>query len=155
FLSIAAPAQHEIAGAFLVMCLLGGWVVSRALRLSQRLWLLALASAAVSFAAIMPSPAMAWTLSLSHGHVAAGFVRAMRPHIKHALEHDLALVLNPAVILAAISIPMLPLRSENNKTDANYPKWLTLVGVGTLALLSIEYAGIEMASYFDEFPPRL
>jgi hypothetical protein len=154
-LSMAAPAQHEIAGAFLVMCLLGGWVVSRALRLSQRLWLLALASAAVSFAAIMLSPAMVWKLSLSHGHVAAGFVRAIRPHIKHALEHDLAWVLNPVVILAAVSIPMLPSRSENNETGASYPKWLALVGIGTLGILSVEYAGIEMASYFDEFPPRL
>ena len=73
-LAIAVPAEHEIAGSFLVVCLFGGLMVAAVLRKPLRPWLLCLALAGLSFAAIMLSPAMAMKLTIGHVRSSERFI---------------------------------------------------------------------------------
>src|SRR3989442_1235007 len=68
-LSIAVPAQHEIAGAFLCVTLFVGAVVMRVKRLPAGQWYLSLGMAALSQAIVMVSPGNTIRAAQEHKHL--------------------------------------------------------------------------------------
>jgi len=132
-LAIAIPAQHEIAGSFLVACLLAGIVAALVLKLPIRPWLLSFGLAALSFAAIMLSPAMISKLG-RHSTLLYAF----------AVKGCIHWVLNPPFLLAAICIPLLLWTSEDTGSEYQPPRWLAVVGIGAICVLLVEYAGLGM-----------
>jgi hypothetical protein len=152
-LAIAIPAQHEIAGVFLFVCLLGGVVAARVLKLELHQWLLCLGLAALSVSAIMFSPAMTLKMA-THGHFTQGYVTQILPHAKRAVHYGIDWVLKPAVLLSAFCIPLLLATHENSESEYRPPRWLALAGIGAMCVLLGEFANAEMGSWSGELPPR-
>jgi hypothetical protein len=154
-LAIAIPAQHEIAGVFLCVCLFAGVVAARYLKLQLRPWSIAFGLCSLSLASIMLSPAMFLKLKIGHAHSTLGYFSHIQPYAKRAIENSITWALNPGILLATICIPLL--LWPHGKRDAEYrpPEWLSIAALGAMCVLMVEYAHIEMASYFKEFPPRL
>jgi hypothetical protein len=152
----AIPAQHEIAGFFLLVCLLAGAVIAVVLKQKLRPWLLASGFAFLSLAAIMLSPAMISKFAFGEGGGLPGtYFSHLYPHVTRAVQHGVDWVLNPVVLLAVLCTPLLLWPSEHMDNGYRPPGWLALLGLGAICVLLGEYAGVEMVSFFTVFPPRV
>jgi hypothetical protein len=146
-LAIAIPSQHEIAGVFLLACLLAGVVAVRVLKLQADRWWLCLGLVVLSCAATILSPGMAD--KMARGHSTGGFVSNFLPHAKRAVGLGVAWTTNPAVLLCAFCIPLL-VRLDNDSSDGSAyqppPRWLALAALGAMCVLLGEFASAETAS---------
>jgi hypothetical protein len=152
-LAIAIPGQHEIAGLFTFICLLGAVAAVRLQKSEARQWWLALGLTTVSLAVIMLSPGK--VLQFAHGHKTPWDVAHILPYAKRAMEHGIDWAMNPAVLLYAFCSSFL-LRSEDLADGREYipPRWLALAGLGAMGALLVEFASAEMTSGYGVFPPR-
>jgi hypothetical protein len=153
-LAIAIPAQHEIAGAFLLPCLLAGVVAARILKLPTPQWWLGLGLVALSFGAVMLSPAMAFKLSLRPR--IPWDVAHVLPYAKRVVDHGINWMMNPAILLCAFCMPLLLRTREDSSSGSEYrpPKWLALAALGAMCVLLAEFASAEMSSGYAVMPPR-
>jgi hypothetical protein len=154
-LAVAVPAQHEIAGAFLVVCLLAGVVVARVLHLPSRQWLVCLALAVLSLAVIMLSPAMAFKFAVGHGHSTVGYLTQILPYAKRTVGHVIRWVLNPPVLLGALCVPLLLWADDGPENEYRPPRLIALAGTGALCVLLGEFAQGEMVTFSYSFPSRV
>lgn len=147
-LAIAIPSQHEIAGVFLLACLLAGVVAARVLKLQTERWWLCIGLVVLSLGATMLSPGMAD--KMARGHSAGGFVANFLPHAKRAVEFGVSWTMNPAVLLCAFCIPLLvrPYNDPSADGTAYQPpsRWLALAALGAMCVLLGELASAETAS---------
>jgi hypothetical protein len=152
-LAIAVPAQHEIAGVFLLACLLGGLIAAQFLKIPIRPWLLSLGLCGISLAAIMLSPGMA--IKMAGGHSARGYAAQIVPHARRAIELGVEWVLNPSLLLGVLCIPLLLWGGKDAKDEYRPPRWLALLGIGAICVLLGEFANAEMRSGLPGFYPRV
>ncbi len=154
-LAIAIPGLHEIAGAFLLVCLLVGVVATRLLNLPARQWLLSLGLASISFAAIMLSPGK--TQEFAYDKPSWGLVHIL-PYAKSALSYGIGWVLNPAVLLCAFCLPALLWTGHDSSIEPEFlpPRWLAWAALGAMGALLIEFAGagISISRSYGQVPPR-
>jgi hypothetical protein len=155
-LAIAIPAQHEIAGLFVVTCLFGGVIGARVLKAPLFPWLLTFGLAAASLAAVMLSPAMAFKLSIGHASASQGFISQLRPHAKRALEYGANWTIHPAALLAMLCLlVLLCMRNEGDSESVRPPRWGAFASVAAIFALLGEYATSEIATFASEHPPRV
>jgi hypothetical protein len=144
-LSIAVPAQHEIAGAFLCAFLFAGAVMMRVKRLPARQWYLSLGMAASSQAIVMLSPGNAIRAAQEHKHLwdLAHFPR----WVAHSFYHGLNWLSYPAILVAGCSIFLLCQRDQDTPVaDELPPQWLGIAGLCAMFALLCEVSFVEMAS---------
>jgi hypothetical protein len=153
-LAIAVPGQHEIAGAFMLVVLLGGVVAARILKLPAFQWWLGLGLVALSFAAEMLSPAMAVRMSL-RPKMPWDFVHVL-PYAQRTVDHGVNWLMSPAILLCAFCMPLLlwPLEDSSSGSEYRPPRWLALAGLGAMCILLAEFASAEMSSGYAQMPPR-
>ncbi len=157
-LAIAIPTQHEIAGVFLLACLLAGVVSVRVLKLQADRWWLCIGLVVLSLSAIMLSPGMAD--KMARGHSTGGFVSNFLPHAKRAVGLGVAWTTNPAVLLCAFCIPLLVRPDNDSSADGSAyqpaPRWLALAALGAMCVLLGEFASAETtsSSIYGPLPAR-
>jgi hypothetical protein len=153
-LAIAIPGQHEITGVFLLAFLFVGAMASQILQLSTFRWWLCFGLAAASLAAIMLSPGMAAKFAV--GHSIPWDLTHTLPYAKRAIGYGIEWLINPAVILGALSLSFLLRPRQDPSTEISYlpPRWLALVGVGGMGFLLIEFAAMEKSSGYTAFGAR-
>jgi hypothetical protein len=153
-LAIAVPAQHEIAGSFLLVCLLAAAVAAQVQKLETRQWWLSLGLIAFSFAVVMFSPGK--SLGLAQGHQHHLDVAHVMPYARHAVNLGVSWFINPAVLLCAFCMPLVLWPRAESSAESQYrpPRWLALVGLGAMGALLVEFAAAEMTSGYEELPPR-
>jgi hypothetical protein len=157
-LAIGIPAQHEIAGVFLLACLLAGVIAVRVLNLQAATWWLCAGLVVLSLGLTMFSPGMAD--KMTRGHSTGGFVANFLPHAKRAMGLGVTWITNPVVLLAAFSIPLLVRPPNNSCADATAyqprPRWLALAALGAMCVLLGEFASAETASssIYGQLPAR-
>jgi hypothetical protein len=143
-LSIAIPAQHEIAGTFLCVILFAGVVIMRVQKLPARQWYLSLVVAALSQAAVMLSPGNA--LRAVHEQRHLWDIAHIPRRIVYSFYHGLDWLSYPAFLLAAFCIVILIQRERATLTHAEPPpSWLGVVGLGAMFFVLCEYSLIGMA----------
>lgn len=144
-LSIAIPAQHEIAGTFLCVILLAGAVLMRIQELPARQWFLSLGVATLSQAVVMLSPGNRFRAAQEHRHM-WDFVHLPK-WVAHSFYHGLDWLSYPSFLLAACCIVLL-LQSDRERNTSHHmpPRWLGLAGLGAMGFVLCEYCLVEMAS---------
>src|SRR5215469_6209870 len=154
-LAIAIPGQHEIAGAFLLVCLLAGVAVARVLKLPAGQWWLSLGLVVLSVAAIMFSPAK--TYELAHDKPSWDVVHVL-PYAKSAVVYAIDWALHPAVLLCAFCLPVMLWTGEASSATPEFlpPRWLAIAGLGAMGVLLVEFAGagVTIASSYGQVPER-
>lgn len=123
FLSLAIPALHEIAGAFLCAIALAGLICTRLRKAPSSHWTVALAASTLSMALVILSPGNAERAALEHRH-AWDFAHA--PYwIAHSFYHGLTWLSPPAVLAAAFYIFLVSGRQEGTEAAKDRrPQWL-------------------------------
>jgi hypothetical protein len=144
-LSIAVPAQHEVAGTFLCMAVLAASVVVTVKKLPSRQWYLSLASSSISMAIVMRSPGNALRAVQEHKHLwdIAHFPR----WVVHSVYHGIDWLAGPAILVSAFCILLLCQQDPESPAKVEAPsKWMAKAGLlGMLAIL-FECALTEVAS---------
>ena len=153
-LAIAVPAQHEVAGSFLFVCLLAGVVAARVQKLETRQWWLCLGLVALSLAAVMFSPGKA--LQFAQGHNTRWDFAYVLPYAKHAVNLGVGWFINPAVLISAFCMPLVLWPHAESSTESQYrpPRLLALVGLGIMCILVVEFEAAEMTSGYGTLPYR-
>jgi hypothetical protein len=152
-LSIAVPAQHEIAGTLLVVILLAAAGILRMKGLPVRHLFLSLSIATLSLAVVMLSPGNAVRASVEH-----------RPlwdvaHSLHWLAHSFYTGLNwlsvPAILLAACCSVLLAQPSDGAPAVGVSPsKWLAIASLSGMFAVLCVCSLIEVATA-TWLPPRV
>jgi hypothetical protein len=144
-LSIAVPAQHEIAGTFLCVILLAAALLMRIQHRPARQWFLSLGVATLSQAVVMLSPGNRLRAAQEHRHM--WDIAHLPKWVAHSFYHGLDWLSYPSILLAACCIVLLLQSSrEADASDESAPKWLGLAGVGAMIFITAEYCLVEMAS---------
>jgi hypothetical protein len=155
-LSIAIPAQHEIAGLFLVVCLFVAVIGARFRKAPLFPWLLCFGLAAFSYGAVLLSPAMTFKLSaVASVHNPDPLLMRIRSHGQRAVGHALDWILNPAALLGMLCIPTLLWAPEDRSREVLRPRWIALAGIAAICTLFVEYVVTEMATFSVVFPTRV
>ena len=144
-LSVAVPAQQEIAGTFLCMIALAGTVVVGVKKRSGLQWYLSLATGATSTAAVVLSPGNAIRAAAEHKHLwdIAHFPR----WVAHAFYHGVDWLSTPAILIGALCIFLLCQRSPGSRARGEAPpKWLASAGLLAMFALLSECALVEVAT---------
>ncbi len=153
-LAIAVPAQHEIAGAFLLVCLGAGVLAAHFMKLETRQWWLCFGLVALSLAAVIFSPGK--ILQFAQGHKQTWDTAHVLPFAKHAVKLGFSWLMAPAVLVSALILPIV-LRSPAQPSSENRnrpPRWLALVGLGIMCIVVAEYGAAEMTSGYGVLPYR-
>ena len=144
-LSIAAPAQHEIAGTFLCGLLFAGVLVLRVKKLPARQWYVSLAAAALSQAVVLLAPGNAVRAAQEHRQM--WDVAHLPRWTAHAGYHSLGWTASPAILIAGFCILLL---CQRNRLDwaphASPPPWLGAASLCGLLFVVCEVAFIETAT---------
>lgn len=144
-LSIAIPAQHEIAGIFLCGMLFAGVIAARLKKLPARRWYLSLAAAALSLAVSVFAPGNALRAAEEHKHL-WDIVHLPR-WIAHAVYHSLSWPASPAILAAGFSIFLLCQRDKNRLyPGALPPLWLGRAALCGMFFIVAEVIVIETAT---------
>jgi hypothetical protein len=144
-LSIAVPAQHEIAGTLLCMILLGGVIVMRLKKLPATQWYLSLGMAVLSQAVVMLSPGNAIRAAQEHKHLwdFAHFPR----WFAHTFYHGINWFSRPAILVAGFCIFLLCQRDQDSDAAEDLPSKLPgIISVCAMFGLLCEVALVETAS---------
>jgi hypothetical protein len=144
-LSIAVPAQHEIAGTFVCVILFTGVVIMRVQKLPARQWYLSLVVAALSQAVVMLSPGNAVRAVHEHRHL--WDIAHIPKRIAFSFYHGLDWLSYPSFLLAAFCIILLIQRERETQAPAETPpSWLGLAGLGAMFFVLCEYSLVGMAA---------
>ncbi len=144
-LSIAVPAQHEIAGTFLLVLLIAVVVILRVKHIPARQWYFSLVMTAFSYGAVMLSPGNASRAAQEHRPL--WDIAHLPRWIAHAFYHGVTWLSVPAVLLAAFCILLLVQQDRQNSgaTDG-IPKWFGTAGLCAMFVVLCECALIEMTT---------
>jgi hypothetical protein len=145
FLSIAVPAQHEMAGTFLWSLLLVGMILTRFLKLPARHWYAAFVSASFSQFVVMISRGNSIRAAQEHRHL--WDVSHLPKWLAHSSYHGLDWLSLPSILLAACCLLLL-YQSNNPSQDSNksWPQWVPLAAIAGMVFIVAEYCLVEMAS---------
>jgi len=144
-LSIAIPAQHEIAGTLLCIITFAGVIVMRVRKLPARQWYLSLGMAVLSQALVMLSPGNATRAAIEHRHL--WDIAHVPRWVVHASYHGLNWLSHPAILVAGFCIFLLCQRDEDASAAEDLPqKWLGVAGVCAMLAVLGEVALVETAS---------
>jgi hypothetical protein len=144
-LSIAVPAQHEIAGTFLCVVLLAATVLMRIQKQSALQWYLSLGIATISQAVVMLSPGNRLRAAQEHRHL--WDIARLPKWVAHAFYHGLDWLSYPSFLLAACCIILLLQSDQGTHAPGDAPpKWLSLAGLCAMIFILCEYSLVEMAS---------
>lgn len=144
-LSVAVPAQHEIAGTFLCAVLIGGIVLLRVQGHPAAQWYLSFGFAVVSQLAVMLTPGTKLRAAQEHRHL---WDFAHLPKwIAHSFYHGFDWLSYPAFLLAACCILLLRQQGrEKQDSEKEPPRWLGLLCLCGMFVLLCEYCLVELAS---------
>jgi hypothetical protein len=144
-LSIAVPAQQEIAGTFLCFVALTGAIVTRMKGLSTRPWYLSVGLATISTAAVMLSPGNAIRAAAEHKHL--WDVAHLPRWAAHSFYHGMNWLSAPAILIGAICILVLCQTDRESRTaEGPPPKWIAVSALGAMAAILCECAFVEVAT---------
>jgi len=153
-LSIAVPAQHEIAGTFLCAVLFVGAVVLCIKKLPGKHWYLSLCMAWLSYAAGVLSPGNAARAVQEHRKL---WDFAHLPHwLGHSFYHGMNWLSAPATLIAA-ACAVLIVQQDPQFQPGNWRPLdgkLATVSIGAMAFVLFESALIEIATG-SWLPPRV
>jgi len=145
-LSIALPAQHEIAGTLLCMISLAGVVVMRVKKLPVRQWYLSFGTAVLSQTVVMLSPGNA--IRAAEQHRRLWDIAHIPRWVVHSLYHGLNWLSHPAILVAGFCILLLYQCDQDCNTTKEVPaKWLGIAGVCAMFAVLGEVALVETASH--------
>jgi len=144
-LSFVIPAQHEIAGTFLLAILAGGIIILRIKNLPAAQWHVSFAAALISQIVVMLSPGTALRAAQEHRHL---WDLAHLPRwVGHSFYHGIGWLSQPVILLAACCIVVLAQASPSRESTANErPSWLGLIGLFAMIAVCGEIALVEIAS---------
>jgi hypothetical protein len=152
-LSIAVPAQHEIAGMVICAILLAGTIILWMKHIPARHWRLSLGAAALSLAAVILSPGTAARAAMEHKQL-WDTAHTLR-WTAHAFYNGFGWLANPAILLAACCIVLLAETSGMaGGASLKAPKWLGLALLGAMMALLCAVALVEIATG-TWAPPRV
>lgn len=143
-LSIAIPAQHEIAGVFMCMILAAGAIVRRIMKLPVFHWCLSFGLVVLSQATVMLSPGNAVRAAVEHRHL--WDIAQLPRWIAHAFYHGLNWLSYPSLLLGACCIVLLAQEDRASFADNQKLKWLGMVGACTMFALLWEVVFVETAT---------
>jgi hypothetical protein len=144
-LSIAVPAQQEIAGTFLCMIALTGAVVVAVKKLPGLQWYLSLAAGVISTAAVVLSPGNAIRAAAEHKHL--WDVDHFPRWAAHSFYHGIDWLSAPAILISALCIFLLcqpDLESHANPDPP--PRWIAAAGLWAMFAVLCECALVEVAT---------
>ncbi|MBZ5666388.1 MAG: hypothetical protein LAO30_17470 [Acidobacteriia bacterium] len=144
-LSVAVPAQHEIAGTFLCGILLAGIVAMRIRKAPASQWYLSIGMATASLATVMLSPGNAARAAAEHRHL---WDIAHFPHwVGHSFYHGINWLSAPAILVAACCILLLYRDDlEMQAREGRPPRWLGVASLYAIFVLLSESALTEVAT---------
>jgi hypothetical protein len=144
-LSIAIPAQHEIAGTLLCMISFAGVIVVRLKKLPARQWYLGFGMAILSQAVVVLSPGNAIRAAQEHKQL---WDLAHIPRwVAHSFYHGLNWFSHPAILVAGFCIFLLCQRNQDASAAEDLPeRWLGVAGVCAMFAVLGEVALVETAS---------
>jgi len=144
-LSVAVPAQHEIAGAFLCSVLLAGIILMRIQGLSALQWRPSFGFALLSQAVVMLTPGNKLRAAQEHRHL---WDFAHLPKwIAHSFYHGFDWLSYPAFLLAACCIFLLWQQGREKRDDDKIPpRWWGLACLFGMFVILCEYCLVELAS---------
>jgi hypothetical protein len=144
-LSIAAPAQHEIAGIFVCALLFTVVVVLRVKKLPVRQWYLSLVAAAFSLAVVVFAPGNAVRAAQEHRHM--WDIAHLPRWVVHAFYHSLSWPASPAILVAGFCVFILCQCQVNSTgTRAFPPSWLRFGALGGMLFIVLEVTLFETAT---------
>jgi len=143
-LSIAVPAQHEIAGIVICAILLAGTIILGMKRIPAREWRLGLGAATLSLAAVMLSPGTVARAAVERKQL-WDTAHSLR-WVAHAFYNGFNWLANPAILLAACCIALLAQTTGKPGALRNAPKWLGLALLGAMTILLCAVALVEIAT---------
>lgn len=144
-LSIAVPAQHEIAGTLLCMILLGGVIVMRVRKLPATQWYLSFAMAVLSQAVVMLSPGNAIRAAQEHKHL--WDVAHLPRWVAHSFYHGINWLSHPAILVAGFCIFLLCQNDQDTNEAEPLPSTrLGIAGICAMFAVLGEVALVETAS---------
>jgi hypothetical protein len=144
-LSIAVPAQHEIAGTLLCMISFAGVIVMTVKKLPDRQWYLSLGMAILSQAIVMLSPGNA--LRAAQEHKQLWDIAHLPRWVAHSFYHGLNWFSQPAILVAGFCIFLLCQRDQDTSATEDLPSmWLGIACVCAMFAVVGEVALIETAS---------
>jgi hypothetical protein len=154
-LAIAIPAQHELAGVFLVASLFVAAVAARILRRPGPQWWLCLTLALISLATNVFSPGK--SLWLERGNKTAWNLTNFLPFAKRAGGYGIDWAINPVVLLCVFCMILLlrPRKSETEECGYLPPRWLGLACFAAMGFLLFQFAVMEKASGYVAFGSRV
>jgi hypothetical protein len=144
-LSIAVPAQHEVAGTFLCMAVFAASVVATVKKLPRSQWYLSLIASSVSMAIVMRSPGNAIRAVQEHKHLwdIAHFPR----WLAHSAYHGIDWLAGPALLVSAFCILLLCQQAPESSVKVNAPsKWIAAAGLLGMFAIVFECALTEVAT---------
>jgi hypothetical protein len=144
-LSIAVPAQHEIAGTFLCAVLLAGVILMQVQQRPGLHWKVSFGFALLSQAVVMMTPGNKIRAAQEHRHL---WDFAHLPKwIAHSFYHGFDWLSYPAFLLAACCILLLWRQGRGKQDAANIPpRWIGLLCLLGMLVILCEYCLVELAS---------
>ena len=144
-LSIAIPAQHEIAGTFLCVLLFAGIILLRVHGQPAIHWDVSFGFAVLSQAVVMLTPGNKLRAAQEHRHL---WDFAHLPKwIAHSFYHGLDWLSYPAFLLAAFCILLLCQHGRENQQSGKIPpRWWGLACLCGMFVILCEYCLVELAS---------
>jgi len=144
-LSIAIPAQHEIAGMFLWVVLASAVVVLTVKRRPARQWFVSLAIASISLGAVVLSPGNSVRAVQQHRRL--WDIQHLPAWLGHGFYHGLNWASYPAILVAAGCIVVLCQSDSNEHASEDSPRsWLSMGSLYLMFLLLCEVSFVEMAT---------
>ena len=144
-LSIAVPAQHEIAGTFICSVLLAGVILMRVQRRPSLQWNLSFGLALLSQSVVMLTPGNKLRAAQEHRHL---WDFAHLPKwMAHSFYHGFDWLSYPAFLLAACCVLLLWQQGRGEVQAANIPpRWIGLLCLLGMFVILCEYCLVELAS---------
>jgi hypothetical protein len=144
-LSIAVPAQHEMAGTFLWVLLLSGMLLTRFLKLPSQHWYAAFMSGSLSQLVVMRSSGNSIRAIQEHRHL--WDVRQFPKWFAHSSYHGLDWLSSPSILLAACCLLLIYQRNyASQDPNKSWPKWVPPAAIAGMVFIVAEYCLVEMAS---------
>jgi len=144
-LSLAIPAQHEIAGTFLCGVLLAVAAVKRIKKVPALQWYLSLGMAVLSQAVVMASPGTAFRAAQENRHL--WDLAHLPKWLAHSFYHGLLWLQTPSFLLAALSIVLLTQRDRQTPATSDPElRWFPLGGLCAMLFVLCENCLVETGS---------
>jgi hypothetical protein len=144
-LSIAIPAEHEIAGTLLCLLLLCWIAMAQIKRTRAPQLYVSLGFAVLSEAVVVFAPGNAIRAAQEHRHM--WDIAHLPRWAAHSAYHGLNWLAYPSILIAGCCIILLcQSDTDNSGADRLPPRWLGAAALGAMFIVLFEVAFIEMAT---------